>query len=117
MMESEQSSAEACTSEKNMEFVRRTMLSAKVQDVVAKVDLPGQNFLVATNRNDPQNLRRCLQALKIVLVRGMGHLDHIGQRCGWPDVVKNEIEGRVQEIAKTPLDSSSRRMTQMLPVL
>jgi hypothetical protein len=29
-MESEQSSAEACTSEKNMEFVRRTMLSAKV---------------------------------------------------------------------------------------
>ncbi len=100
-----------------MEFVRRTMLSAKVQDVVAKVDLPGQNFLVATNRNDPQNLRRCLQALKIVLVRGMGHLDHIGQRCGWPDVVKNEIEGRVQEIAKTPLDSSSRRMTQMLPVL
>ncbi len=42
MTESEQSSAEACTNEKNMEFFRRTMLSAKVQDVGAKVDLAGQ---------------------------------------------------------------------------
>ncbi len=35
--ETEQNSAEAGTSEKNMEYVRRTMLSAKVQDVVAKM--------------------------------------------------------------------------------
>ncbi len=32
--ETEHSSAEAGTSERNMEFVRRTILSAKVQDVV-----------------------------------------------------------------------------------
>jgi hypothetical protein len=32
--ETEQSSAEAGTSKRNMEFIRRTMLSAKVQDVV-----------------------------------------------------------------------------------
>ena len=116
MMESEQSSAEACTSEKNMEFVRRTMLSAKVQDIVAKVDFPVQNFLVAMNRSDPKNLQRCSRALKTILALGMGHLDHISQRFGWPNVVKNEIEGRVQEIAKTPLESFSRRMMQMLPV-
>jgi hypothetical protein len=36
-----------------MELVRQTMLSAKVHNVVAKVDL------VASNKSDPQNLLRC----------------------------------------------------------
>ncbi len=49
-------SAGMSTSEKDMEFVQRMMLSAKVQDEVAKVDLAGQNLLVATNRSDTQNL-------------------------------------------------------------
>jgi hypothetical protein len=65
--ETEQSSAEAGTSERNMEFIRRTMLSAKVQDVVAKVNLAGQNLLVATNRRDPQNLQSHSRALRTAL--------------------------------------------------
>jgi hypothetical protein len=112
--ESEQSSAEACTSEKNMEFVRRTMLSAKVQDVVTKVDLAGQNLLVAMNRSNPQNLRCRSQALRTALACGMGHLDYKGQHCGWPDVVKDKIAGRIQEIPKKPLESLPRRLTQMV---
>jgi hypothetical protein len=44
--------------EQDMELVRQTMLSAEVHDVVAKVDLAGQNLLVASNKNDPQNLLR-----------------------------------------------------------
>ncbi len=46
--ETEQCSAEAGTRERNMEFVRRTMLSAKVKDVVSKVNLAGQNLSMAT---------------------------------------------------------------------
>jgi hypothetical protein len=63
-----------------MEFIRKTMLSAKVQDVKAKVDLAGQNLLVATNKGDPQNQHRRLRALKTALVQGMEHLKHVGQR-------------------------------------
>jgi hypothetical protein len=80
--ETEQSSAEAGTSERNMEFIRRTMLSAKVQDVVA--NLAGQNLLVATNRRDPQNLQPHSRALRTALAWGMGHLGHIGQRVDGP---------------------------------
>jgi hypothetical protein len=75
-------SAGMSTSEKDMEFFQRMMLSAKVQDEVAKVDLAGQNLLVATNRSDPQNLRRRSRLLRTALAWGMGYLDHIGQRCG-----------------------------------
>ncbi len=42
--ETEHSSAEAGTSERNMEFVRRTMLSAKVQDVVDQQAVIGCGF-------------------------------------------------------------------------
>jgi hypothetical protein len=80
--ETEQSSAEAGTSEKNMEFVRRTMLSATVQEVVAKVDLAVQNLLVATKRSDPQNLQHRSRALRTALAWATGHLDYVDQRCG-----------------------------------
>jgi hypothetical protein len=100
----------------NLSEEQRTMLTAKVQDVMAKVDLAGQNLLVATNRSDLQNLRRRSRAFRTALAWGMGHMDHISQRCGWPDVVKDKIARRIQEIAKTPLESSLRRMTQMVPM-
>ncbi len=45
-------------SERDMDFVRRMMLSALVQDVVARAELVGQNLLLATNGDDSQRLRR-----------------------------------------------------------
>jgi hypothetical protein len=76
----EQSCAGANAGKEVLEFVWRTMLSTQVQDVVAKVDLVGQNLMVATNGNKLRNLRRRLRALKTTLAWGMDCLDHIGQR-------------------------------------
>jgi len=99
--EAEQRDAKRGTNEQDMEFVRKIMLLAKVQDVAAKVDLAGQNHLVATYKSDLHNLRCHSRALRIGLAWGIECLDHVGQRCGWPNVVKGEIAGRIQEIAKT----------------
>jgi hypothetical protein len=42
-------------SEQNMEFVKRTIMSARVQDAITKVDLAGQSLLVAAVLNDCQD--------------------------------------------------------------
>jgi hypothetical protein len=55
-------------------------------------------------------------SLKTALAWGMEHLEHVVQRCGWPGVVEDEIAGRMQEISKTPLVSSARRLAYMMPI-
>jgi hypothetical protein len=114
--ETRQGSVEESTKEQDMKFVKKTMLSAKVQDVVTKVDLVGQNLLVATNKCDPQYMRCRSRALQAALAWIMTHLDHVGQRRGWPEVVRDEITGRIQEIAKTPLETLAQRLAHMAPI-
>ena len=70
-------------------------LSAKVQNVVAKVDLTGPNLLVATNKSNPQNLHCCSCVLKAALAWGMEHLEYVGQCCMWPRAGKEKITGRI----------------------
>jgi hypothetical protein len=48
----------------NMDFVRRTVMSSRVQDVIRKVDLSGQSLLVAADMNDRHNLCCQTRALK-----------------------------------------------------
>jgi hypothetical protein len=72
-----------------MDFVRRMMVSAQVQNVVARVDLAGQNLIVAANEDDSQNMQHHTRRYKSALAWSMDRLDRIGQRCGWPHAVRN----------------------------
>jgi hypothetical protein len=47
-------------SEIDMDFVRRTMLSAQVQDVVARVEMVGQDLLLTANGDDSACTRSSL---------------------------------------------------------
>jgi hypothetical protein len=71
------------------------MLSAQVQDVVARVEMAGQDLLLTANGDDSQRLRRNMRAFKSALAWGMDRLNDIGQRCEWPHTVRSEIMSRM----------------------
>jgi hypothetical protein len=68
-----------------MEFVRRTVMSQSVQDVIGKMDLTGQSLLVAADNNDCHNIQPWLaRALKSTMAWGTGQIERVSQRCEWP---------------------------------
>ncbi len=97
-------------SERDMDFVRIMMLSAQVQDVVVRVEMVGQDLLLTANRDGSQRLRRSMRTFKSALAWGKECLNHVGQHCRWP-----QIASRMNEIAKLPLESATRRRMQMAP--
>jgi hypothetical protein len=90
-----------------MDFVRRTMLSAQVQDVVVRVEMVGQDLLLTANGDNSQRLRRSMCSFKSALAWGMERLNHVGWHCRWPHTVKSKIASRMNEIAKLPLESAT----------
>jgi hypothetical protein len=54
------------------EFVRRTVMSSRAQDVIGKVDLEGQSLLVMEDKNNRHNLHRSTRALKSTMAWGTG---------------------------------------------
>jgi hypothetical protein len=45
----------------------------------------------------------------------MGVLDHIGQHCKWPPMVKSEVARRVSEMTKAPLEFTVKRRMPKSP--
>jgi hypothetical protein len=76
--EGEQGPGGPSKSERDMDFVRRTMLSAQVQDVVVRVEMVGQDLLLTANGDDSQRLRRSMCSFKSALAWGMERLNHVG---------------------------------------
>jgi hypothetical protein len=69
--EGEQGPSGPSRSERDMEFVRRTMLSAQAQNVMARVELVGQDLILTASRDDAQRLKRSMRAFKSALVGGL----------------------------------------------
>jgi hypothetical protein len=96
-------------SERDMEFVRRTMLTTQVQNVVVRVKMVGQDLILTASEDDVQRLKRSMRAWGIEL------LNHIGRHCKWPHTVRSEVASRINEIAKLPLEFATKRRMQMAP--
>ncbi len=90
--EGEQGPGGPSKSERDMDFVRRMMLSAQVQDVVVRVEMVGQDLLLTANGDDSQRLRRSMCSFKSALAWGMERLNHVGRHCRWPHTVKSKIK-------------------------
>jgi hypothetical protein len=95
-------------SERDMEFVRKTMLTTRIEIVA-------QDLIQTASGDDAQRLKRSMRAFKSALAWGMELLDHIGQHCKWPPTVKSEVANRVSEITKVPLEFATKRRMQMSP--
>ncbi len=71
-------------SERDMEFVRETMLTAQVQSIIVRIEMVAQDLIQTGSGEDKQRLKRSMRAFKSALAWGMELLDHIGQHCKWP---------------------------------
>ncbi len=102
-------------SERDMEFVRETMLTTQIQSIITRIEMVAQDLIQTASGDDVQRLKRSMRAFKSALAWGMGLLDHIGQHCKWPHTVKSEVANRVREITKVPLEFAIKRRMQMSP--
>jgi hypothetical protein len=68
-------------SERDMEFVRETMLTAQVQSIIVRIEMVAQDLIQTASGDDAQRLKRSMRAFKSALAWGMELLDHIGQHC------------------------------------
>jgi hypothetical protein len=98
--EGEQGQGDPSRSERDMEFVRETMLTTQVQNVIVRIEMVAQDLILTTSST---------------LAWGMELLNHIGQHCRWPHMVKSEVANRVNEITKLPLEFLTKRRMQMAP--
>ncbi len=96
-------------SERDMEFVRETMLTAQMQSIITRIEMVAQDLIQTASGDDAQQLKRSMRAFKSALAWGMELLDHIGRHCKWPPTVKSEVASRVNEITKVPLGSQRRK--------
>jgi hypothetical protein len=74
-----------------------------------------QYLIQTASGGDAQRLKRGMRPFKSALAWGMGLLDHIGHHCKWPPTVKSEVDSRVSEITKVPLEFVTKRRMQMSP--
>ncbi len=102
-------------SERDIEFVRETMLTAQVQSIIVRIEMVAQDLIQTASGDDAQRLKRSMRAFKSTLAWGMELLDHIGQHCKWPHTVKSEVANRVNEITKLLLEFATKRRMQMSP--
>ncbi len=98
-------------SERDKEFVRKTMLTTQVQNVIVRIEMIGQDLILTTIGDDAQQLKGSMRAFKSALTWGMEVLSHKGQHCMWPHMVTS----CVNEIAKLPLEFAMKRRMQMAP--
>ena len=82
-------------SERDMEFVRETMLTTQIQSIITRIEMVARDLIQTASGDDAQRFKRSMQAFKSALACGMGLLDHIGQHCKWPPTVKSEVANRV----------------------
>ncbi len=102
-------------SERDMEYVRETMLTTQIQSIITRIEIVALDLIQTASRDDVQRLKRSMRAFKSALAWGMGLLDHIGQHFKWPPTVKSEVANRVSEITKVPLEFATKRRMQMSP--
>jgi len=76
-------------SKRNLDFLLEGPWSrpAHIQGVIGKVDLAGQNLLVAADKKECQ-------------LWGIEQIDRVSQLCGWPGALRDEMSGRIPEIAR-----------------
>jgi hypothetical protein len=98
-----------------MIFVQKMMLTEQVQNVIVRIEMVGQDLILAASGDDAQRLKRSMRAFKSALAWGMELLNHIGQHCRWPHTVRSEVASRVNEIVKLPLEFATKRSMQMAP--
>jgi hypothetical protein len=101
--------------ERDMEFVRETMLTTQIQSIITRIEMAAQDLIQTASGDDAQRLKRSMRAFKSALARGMGLLDHIGQHSKWPPTVKSEVANRMSKIMKVPLEFATKRRMQMSP--
>jgi hypothetical protein len=77
--EGEQGRKGLSRSERDMEFVRETMLTAQVQSIIVRIEMVAQDLIQTASGDDSQRLKRSMRAFKSTLAWGMELLDHIGQ--------------------------------------
>jgi hypothetical protein len=97
-------------SKRDMEFVRETMLTAQVQNVIVRIKMVGQELILIAIGDGAQWLRRSMR-VQVCPCLGNGVAEH----CKWPQTVKSEVASRVNEIAKLPLEFATKRRMQMAP--
>ncbi len=102
-------------SERDMEFVRGTMLTTQIQSIITRIEIVAQDLIQTASGDDTQRLKRSMRAFKSALAWGMELLDYIGQHCKWPPSVKSEVASRVSKITKVPLEFATKRRMQMSP--
>jgi hypothetical protein len=69
--EGEQGQGGPSRRERDMEFVRRTMLTTQVQNVVVRVKMVGQDLILTASQDDVQGLKRSMRAFKSALAWGI----------------------------------------------
>jgi hypothetical protein len=69
--EGEQGQGCPSRSERDMEFVRRTMLTTQVQNVVVRVEMVGRDLILTASGDDAQRLKRSMRAFKSALAWGI----------------------------------------------
>ncbi len=95
-----------------MEFVQKT---EQVQNVIVRIEMVGQDLILAASGDDAQRLKRSMRAFKSALAWGMELLNHIGQHCRWPHTVRSEVASRVNEIVKLRWSSRQREVCRWHP--
>jgi hypothetical protein len=113
--EEEQGQGDLSRSERDMEFVRRTMLTTQVQNVFLRIEMVGQDLILTASGDDAQLLQWSMRAFKLALARGMELLNHIGRHCKWPHMVSSKVASRINDIGKLPLEFATKRRMQMAP--
>jgi hypothetical protein len=68
-------------SERDMEFVRETMLTTQIQSIITRIEIVAQDLIQTASGDDAQRLKRSMRAFKSALAWGMELLDYIGQHC------------------------------------
>jgi hypothetical protein len=66
-------------SDKDMEFVRETMLTGQMQSIITRIEIVAQDLIQTASGDNAQRLKRSMRAFKSALAWGMELLDHIGQ--------------------------------------
>jgi hypothetical protein len=102
-------------SERDMEFIRETMLTAQMQSIITRIEMVAQDLIQTASGDDAQRLKRSMRSFKSALAWGMELLDHIGRHCKWPPTVRSEVASRMNEITKVPLEFATKRRMQMSP--
>ncbi len=93
--EGEQGREGLSRSEKDMEFVNKTMRTDQIQSVITRIEMVAQDLIQTASGDNAQRLKRSMRAFKSALAWGMGVLDHSEERGGQPCERNDEGPARI----------------------